>query len=84
MAPNLADVAGCSAADRAWAITALAVGGLLFSRAANDEEISDRILAVVAPVQERGTWAERRLRDELVVLVLAFVAAASSQPRRTR
>jgi hypothetical protein len=25
-----------------------------------------------------------RLRDELVVLVLAFVAAASSQPRRTR
>jgi hypothetical protein len=58
MAPNLADVAGCSAADRAWAITALAVGGLLFSRAANDEEISDRILAVVAPVQERGTWAE--------------------------
>jgi hypothetical protein len=52
MARNMADVAGCSAEDRAWAITAPAVGGLLFSRAVNDEELSDRILAVCCSAAE--------------------------------
>jgi TetR/AcrR family transcriptional repressor of nem operon len=45
MARSMPDGDSRSAEERAWAVTALCVGGLLLSRAVPDKELSERILA---------------------------------------
>ena len=51
-AHNVADVAGCSAADRAWVITHWLSARTAVFAAVNDEEISDRIVAVCCRAAE--------------------------------
>jgi TetR/AcrR family transcriptional repressor of nem operon len=52
MASQMSDRRGRSAEERAWAVTALSVGGLLMARAVNDEELSDFILATCRKAAE--------------------------------
>jgi TetR/AcrR family transcriptional repressor of nem operon len=52
MTSRMSDREGRSAGERAWAVTALSVGGLLLSRAVNDEQLSDYILATCRKAAE--------------------------------
>ena len=53
MSENMVARDGRSAQERAWAVTALSVGGLLLSRAVNDEALSQCILAACRETAEQ-------------------------------